>query len=143
MIDNFNVLNEQHSPEGFQCRKSKDHIFSCNLGFDEETQFQKILEAIKVDDELNVQLQYSESSIPLPPWFIRGHNAKLNRLSMLHNFPFYIRNIADKNWPSLLEEMKKTEKLQGKKGQPSYSPSMIRFALHLRYTSAQAYKLLL
>ena len=42
--------------------------------------FSKILEAIKVDDELHVQLQYSGSLIPLPPWFISGHNAKLNRV---------------------------------------------------------------
>ena len=142
LIDDFSLLNEQHSPEGFQCRKSKNHIVFYNLVFDEETQFPKILEAIKVDNELHVQLQYSGSLIPLPPWFIRGHNAKLNRLSMLHNFPSYIRNIADENSSSLLEEMK-TRKNYRAKGQPPYSPSMIRFALHLRYTSAQAYKLLL
>ena len=65
LIDNFNVLNEQQSPEGFQCRKSKNHIVFYNLVFDEETQFPKLLEAIKVD-ELHVQLQYSGSSIALP-----------------------------------------------------------------------------
>ena len=72
LMDNFNVLNEQHSPEGFQCRISKNRIVFYNLI--EETQFPKILEVLKVDVELHVQLQYSGSSIPLPPWFIRGHN---------------------------------------------------------------------
>ena len=63
----------------FQCRKSKSHIVFYNLVFDEEMQFPKILEGIKVDDELHVQLQYSGNSIPFPLWFIRSHNAKLNR----------------------------------------------------------------
>ena len=45
------------------------------LVFVEETQFPKILEVLKVDDELELQLQYSGSSIPLPPCFILGHNA--------------------------------------------------------------------
>ena len=68
--------------EGFQCRKSKNHIVFYNLFFDEDTQFPKILEAIKVDDELHMELQYSGSSVPLPPCFIHSHNAKLNRLKL-------------------------------------------------------------
>ena len=41
LIDNFNVLNEQHSPEGFQCRKSKNYIVFYNFVFDEKCNFQK------------------------------------------------------------------------------------------------------
>ena len=43
---------------------------------------------------------------------------------------------------SLLNEMLDISNYQAK-GRPPYSSAMIRFALHLRYTSLQSYKLLL
>ena len=61
---------------------------------------------------------------------------------MLHNLPSYIRNIAGKRDDSLLNEMK-NRLFYKSKGRPPYFAQMIRFALHLRYTSFQAYKLLL
>ena len=61
---------------------------------------------------------------------------------MLHNLPSYIRNIAGERDDSLLNEMK-NRLFYKPKGRPPYSAQMIRFALHLRYTSFQAYKLFL
>ena len=69
-VEDFEVLNEQHSLDGFNCQKSEDAIIFDNLVFDEETQFPNILETIKVDRDLHVQLQYNGDQIPLPPWFI-------------------------------------------------------------------------
>ena len=61
---------------------------------------------------------------------------------MLHNFPSYIQNVASSIPHCLLDEMK--ERMYYKpKGRPPYSAEMIRYALHLRYTSLQAYKILL
>ena len=91
---------------------------------------------------MHVQLQYNGIPLPLPSWFVNGHNAKLDKLSMLENFPPYIRSTAIENQQVLLDELKQRE-LYKPTGRPPFSASMIRFALHLRHTSLQAYKLLL
>ena len=44
--------------------------------------------------------------LPLPSWFINGHNAKLDQLSMLENFPPLIRLTAIENQQVLLDELK-------------------------------------
>ena len=144
-ISDFSILTENHSPEGFQCKKSPECIIYYNLVFDQETNFPNIFESIKVDSQLHVQLQYNGNTVPLPPWFVEGRNAKLTRISMLHNFPAYLRNVAaDNNGSdcSILEELERRKHYKPK-GRPPYSASIIRYALLLRYTSAQAYKLLL
>ena len=63
---------------------------------------------------------------------------------MLENFPSYIRNFVEvKKLPDdILSEL---ELIRYKKpvDKPKYSVNMLRYALLLRYTSVQAYKLLL
>ena len=59
---------------------------------------------------------------------------------MLENFPPYIRSPAIENQQVLLNELKQRE-LSKPTGRPPFSASMIRFALHLRHTSPQTYKL--
>ena len=108
----------------------------------EETDFPSLKECIRIDTNLNVQLQYDGNPIPLPPWFVNGHNAKLTRFSMLENFPPYIQNIVSEGSKSILKELQKIQHFKPK-GRPSFSAEIIRFSLLLRYTSAQAYKLLL
>ena len=44
--------------------------------------------------------------LPLPSWFINGHNAKLDQLSMLESFPPLIRLTAIENQQVLLDELK-------------------------------------
>ena len=61
---------------------------------------------------------------------------------MLENFPPYIRSTAIENHQVLPDELKQRE-LYKPTGRPPLSASMIRFALHLRHASLQAYKLLL
>ena len=34
-----------------------------------------MLESIRVDDDLHVQLQYNGMPLPLTLWFVQGHNA--------------------------------------------------------------------
>ena len=143
VIDSFDVLDENHAPEGFQCAKSADSIVFYHLVFNDG--LPNILETIKVNKDLRVQLQYNGSTVPLPIWFTHGRNGLLSRFSQLNEFPNHIRLIAeaaDCNSQSLLEEMKNRMYLKPK-ARPSYSAAMIRFALHLRYTSLQTYKLLL
>ena len=52
-------FNEATTPDGFQFKKSNEHALFYNLVFDKETKVPKILESIKVDPDLHVQLQYN------------------------------------------------------------------------------------
>ena len=113
-----------------------------NLVFDKETKFPKTLELIKVDSDLHVQLQYNGIQIPLPQWFVQGHNAQLKKVSMLENLATHIRNVVFDNYNELLDELNKRQFLIPKR-RPPYFVEMIRYGLHLRHTLFQAYKQLL
>ena len=77
--------------------------------------------------------------MPLPEWSVQGHNVTPKKVTCLENFPAYIRNTATNNYNELLNEFNQRNfyKLQGR---PPYA-SVIRYALHLRHTSLQAYRL--
>ena len=61
---------------------------------------------------------------------------------MLEKFPPYIRATAIENQQVLLDELKQRNIFKPTV-RPPFSASVIRFALHLRHTSLQTYKLLL
>jgi len=63
-----------------------EKIFN-NIVHNEDTGFPSVQEAIKVDEHLNVQIQFCSYPGPLPSLFACGRNAKLVRYSMLDNFP--------------------------------------------------------
>ena len=60
---------------------------------------------------------------------------------MLENFPNYLQALIG-NKPTLMEELQRRQHYKPQ-GRPPYSAEMIRFALLVRYTSAQVYKILL
>ena len=101
-----------------------------------------VLECIRVNKELHVQLQFSGNPLPLPYWCVRGTNAKLSRFGMLINLAPCIRNLSEQNPYSLIEELESRRNCKPG-GHPPFSSEMIRYALLLRYTSLQSYKLLL
>ena len=117
-------MNETTAPDGFQLKKSNDHVLFYDLVFDEKTKFPKILESIRVDLDLHVQLQYNGIPIPLPQWFVQGHNARLKKVSMLENLPAHIRNVAFDNYNELLDELNKRQSLKPK-GRPPCSVEII------------------
>ena len=102
----------------------------------EETKFPKILESIKIDSDLHVQLEYNGIPVPLPQWFVQGHNVRLKNVSMLENLPAYIRNVTFNNYNELLDELNKRQFLKPK-GRLPYSVEMIRYGLLLDHTSFQ------
>ena len=111
----------------------------CFITETKETKFSKILESIKVDLDLHVQLHYNGISVSLPQWFLQGHNARLKKVSMLENLPAHIPNVVLDNYNEHLDELNKRRFLKHK-GRPPYSVEMIRYGLHLRHTSFQVYK---
>ena len=147
MINSFEDFGEEDAPTGFLTKKDHECIIYYRLEFDTETKFPRIFESIKIDSELHVQLQYNSIKVPLPDWFVVGKEAKLNRKSMISNFPPYLKNIAeernsDEGSMSILDELEQRKHYKPK-GRPPYSAALIRYALLLRYTSAQAYTILL
>ena len=77
VIRTFQDLNESVAPAGFQF-KELDNCIIYPFSFD-ETKFPKILESIKVADDLHMKLQYNGVPLPLPQWFVQGHNATLKK----------------------------------------------------------------
>ena len=80
----------------------------------------------------------------MPEWFGKGSDCRLKRKSMLENFPNHIRNFQEtENIPSdILNELQEI-RFKNPVDRPKYSVNLLRYALLLRYTSTQAYKLLL
>ena len=61
---NFEHLNQSHAPKDFSCNKQEKIVYY-SLDFDNDTGFPSVLESIKDDRSLHVQLQYNRSSVPL------------------------------------------------------------------------------
>ena len=80
----------------------------------------------------------------MPEWFGKGSDCRLKRKSMLENFPNHIRNFQEtENIPSdILNELQEI-RFKNPVDRPKCSVNLLRYALLLRYTSTQAYKLLL
>ena len=112
------------------------------MQLDEKTSFPNVLDCIRVDKERHVQLQFIGNPLPPPYWFVRGTNAKLSIFGMLINLAPHVRNFSEQNPYSLIEELENRRNYKPK-GHPPLSSEMIRYALLLRYTSLQSYKLLL
>ena len=139
-ITDFTQLTAKCCPSGFEFKKH--YILIYRIVFDVETHFPSIKECIRIDRNLHVHLQCNGNPIPLPQWFIHENNGKLTKLSMLENFPTYIKNVLEEDPHSILNELQKRQHYKPK-GRPPFSADLIRYALLLRYTSRQAYKLLL
>ena len=137
LIKNLNCITDIPCPSGYQMLKHNDHIVFYKMLFNEFS-IPEVIECIRVDESLHVKLFYKGCLVPLPKWFCNGHNCTLTRKSMFENFPPYLRSQAEKNF-SVFEELEKI-KYQKK---PIYSGNLIRYALLLRYTSMQSYKVLL
>lgn len=97
----------------------------------------EVTHCIDVANDLRVKLYHQNVPVPLPEWFRRGRNTFLTSKSMIVNFISYL-NERSKQQHAILDEV---NRLKYQK-QPTYSYNMILFALELRYTSLQAYKLL-
>ena len=107
----------------------------------DEVGFPSIAKAIKIDDNSHERLQYNGRPVPLPKWYVHGHNAKLTRYSMLENFPPYLAMEAELHPASILDELRKREFYNKPQGKQAYSTDVIRYSLMLRFTSPQCYRL--
>ena len=68
-------VNESIAPAGFQF-KELDNCIIYPFSFG-GSKFLKILESIKLDDDLHVKLQHIGMLLTLPQWFVQGQNATM------------------------------------------------------------------
>ena len=64
-IRTFQDLNKSIASAGFQFKELHNCVLHFHLVFEYETKFLKILESIKFDGDLHVQLQYNGIPFPL------------------------------------------------------------------------------
>ena len=115
-------------PSWFSIKKQTDNcVIYYNLKFDDETSFPKVFEAIQVDRDIRVQLEFNGNPLPLPTWFIQGTDAKLKIFSIFENFPSYIENVSAENPYSLLDEIKNRD-ITNQEDVLPYSSAMTRYA---------------
>ena len=74
--------------------------------FDQSTNFPVVDEAIKIDKNLLVQLQFHSKPVLLLQWFTKERNAKLTRFGMPENFQQHLKSFSEKKDSlSLLKEL--------------------------------------
>jgi len=139
-VTDLNSLDMEHAPVGYNFKKLQESVQYYQLVFQEETGTAIVHGCISIDKEMHVRLTYKSFHIPLPEWFRLGTTCKLNRFSVLENFASYIRNKSS-DYNKILQQLNEIQHYKSQ-GRPKYTSSIIRFALQLRYTSCQAYKLL-
>ena len=135
-------MSKKLCPPGYRCYKTNDFIVYYNLIFGELDGFSTVCEAIQIDNQLHVSLRHYNNPVPLPAWFTTGRSARLTSKAMLENFPNYLQNLNKNDENDLIQELQKRQHYKPK-GRPPYASKMIRFSLLIRYTSTQAYKILL
>ena len=138
IIKDFGDINDSLLHElghQFSISRHDDHAIFFKMEKNEQS-VPEVTVCIRVDVDLRVCLYHRGTPIPLPEWFRRGQR-KLTSKSMLHNFPAYVEQ-KSLSCSGVLEELRKLKYQKS----PLYSANMIRYALLLRYTSLQTYKLL-
>ena len=122
--------------EGLTSIRRKDQLIIYKL---EINQFKipEVTISIDVSKNLRVKLYYKNVLVPLPEWFRQGRNTFLTSKSVISNFVSYLNERSEEQH-KILDEINRL-RLQK---QTTYSYDMILFALELRYTSVQAYKML-
>ena len=91
---------------------------------------------MRVDSDLHVKFFYKGSPLPLPQWFRHGRDCRRTRKSMMQNFLNYIRGKANVQYSRRAQRAQIQEKRV-------FLSNVIRYSLHLRYTSLQTYQLLM
>lgn len=124
--------------EGISFDQKENFLLMYKLEFDENTEVPQVTYCIRVEKALRVKLFYKNVPMPLPTWFRQNRNTVLTSCSMLQNLINHMKQTAEENF-SIFSELQQLRYTKC----PNYSSNVVRYALYLRYTSLQAYKLLL
>ena len=139
-VRNFDDVNEsllEFLPPGYIYEKFEDHVVFSKIERDEFS-VPTFTETIRIDNQLHVRLFSKSSPVPLPPWFRKGTECKFTSKDMLSNFVLHIHQENEK-WGDVLDEIQRIRYMKT----PVYSAKLLRYSLMLRYTSLQAYRLMM
>ena len=141
-IKDFTCVSESMCPFGFSFMKCEGYVIFYKLGKNHHN-VPEVAESIKVDEQMHVKLFFRGLTVPLPEWFRKRNNidCKLSSEGMLDNFPSYIQNRISPGLTTIIDELRELQYYKPT-GRPKYSAAILRYALYLRYTSRQAYKIL-
>ena len=141
-IDNIEDLSEVSSPDGFSFKKRECSVLFYRI-FCEEGDITPYMKSIEVNQHLHVKLYHKGRKVPLPGWFNIMNRCKMTSVGMLQNFISHMHHNIAADWPHhILAEIQKNIYFKPQ-GRSPYSPELLRFALMQRYTSSQAYTMLL
>ena len=132
-VSDFSSFDENHAPANYLFKRQDNAVQYCNLVFDTSTGVPAVHECVTISKDLHVSLAYNG--------FRSGHNFTITRFGMLENFASHVRNKGSE-YDIILKELNHIQHYKPL-GRPKYSSTIIRFALLLRYSSCQTYKLLI
>ena len=133
-IEKFEELDDPCCPEGFFLKNGEDYVvFYEHVA--NELGIPKVKGAIRVDQPMHVRLFLKENPV-------RKNNNTDSKLTLRGSLVYLANHIKNSQKENFLTELLRLQHLKAK-GRPSYSADIIRFALGLRYTSKQAYEILL
>lgn len=136
-LEDINEKKVNDLGQEFVMKRNDDNLAIYKLETN-EVRIPEVTHCIRVDKDLHVKLFYKSVPLPLPLWFRQGRNTHLTSYSMLENFITYMKQEAEDH-QGILTELTNLKYYK----HPIYSARLIRYALELRYTSLQAYKILL
>ena len=136
-LEDINEKKVADLGENFKIDRQSDCVIVYCLDRDSNL-IPRVTFCIKIEKSMCIKLFYLGVPIPLPHWFLNGRSAHLTSWSMMPNFISHMKERSDEA-KSLMLELNSNQF----KKRPLHSNQMIRYALELRYTSLQAYKILL
>ena len=104
-ISDFSSIDESLCPSGYKLQIDESKAMFYKLESCKTFDIPTVTEAIVTDDDLHVKLFFSGSSIPHPPWFVKGKDCRLTKKSYLENFPPYIRSFLDNRATNIMDEL--------------------------------------
>ena len=143
-IANFGSISETLSPRNFKLLYNNNKAIFYKMENSTKFDIPILTQCIVVDEALHVKLFLNGFPIPLPEWFRKSHECILKSKSILENFSSYISNYADFKEADneLLDEFCEL-RYKVPDNKPKYTTALLQLTMLLRYTSVQAYKLLL
>ena len=138
-VNDLTDITPDSCPPGFSHQIIEEKVVLTNISFLNNGGLR--VKTISIDADLHVKLHFNSNPVPLPSWF-RDRRCKLTRLSMLDNLSSHIDNTVEELGSDVLLELQRLRYYKPC-GRPQYSNNILKFALMQRYTSRQAYEMLL
>lgn len=137
-LDDIDAKGPNSCEKGIKFERQHKCLLIYKMECNERNQVPQVSYCIHVDETLHVKLFCYNAPMALPTWFRKGRNSTLTNCSMLQNLLNHMK-LRSEQKNSILSEL---QQMRYSTRNP-FPAHVIRYALYLRHTSLQAYKLLL